>query len=349
MITVLPVFREEGWHSMDLCSDMLVKHSPTRSELRLSVPHYRKIFGFLPWKKVQNFNRWYNRWKIYPKHVEKLGSQNGFFHIVDHSYAHLANYLPDGKVGIYCHDLDAFRCILFPDQEIRPLWFRRMMSQVFEGFKKARIVFCSTHITRDHLLKLGIWKAEAILVVPYGVATEFTPEGDKERGEYILNVGSCITRKRVDVLFDAFAKVSKQFANLKLIQAGGSFSTDQINQLCRLNLKNKVEQRRNLTREGLARLYRGAKCLVITSEAEGFGLPIIEGLACGAKIIASDIPILREVGGPNICYFPAKNPDACAEVILKFLKTYNSFLEITASRWSWASHASDICRAYESL
>ncbi len=334
---------------MDLCSDMLVKHAPIGSELRLSIPHYRKIIGFLSWKKVRNINRWYNRCKVYPRHLEKLASQNGFFHIVDHSYAHLANYLPEGRVGIYCHDLDAFRCILFPNQEMRPIWFRRMMGRVFEGFKKARIVFCSTNITRDHLLKLGIWKAESILVVPYGVATEFTPEGDKEGGEYILNVGSCITRKRVDVLIDAFAIVSKQVENLKLIQAGGSFTTDQSNQIRRLNLKNKVEQRRNLTRDDLARLYRGAKCLVITSEAEGFGLPVIEGLACGVNVIASDIPTLRDVGGQNICYFPSKNPDACADLILKFLKTNKSFLEFPVSRWSWANHASDICHAYESL
>ena len=305
--------------------------------------------GFLPWKTFRNFERWYNRWKVYPRHLKQLATQSGCFHIVDHSYAHLANYLPEGRVGVYCHDLDAFRCIFFPDKEKRPLWFRRMMRQVLEGFKKARIVFCSTHITRHQLMKLGYWNAESIHVVPYGVATEFTPEGEKEPGEYILHVGSCIARKRVDVLIDAFAQVSKQVANLKLIQAGGSFSKEQKEQIVRLNLNNKVEQRRNLSRDDLARLYRGAKCLVITSEAEGFCLPVIEGLSCGTQVVASDIPTLREVGGLNIGYFPVDNSEFCSEMVLNRLELSNRSIHNAVSGWSWANHARDICRAYESL
>jgi len=339
IVIVLPDFKEEGWHSMDLCADMLIKHAPVETELKLSVPRYRKLFGFLPSKNAKNFDRWYNRWMVYPNHVKQLATQPGFFHIVDHSYAHLANVLPEGRVGIYCHDLDAFKCVLTPDREARPNWFVKMMRSVFEGLKKARWIFCSTKITREMLVKLGYWNQESILVVPYGVAEEFQTNGLMEKGEYILHVGSCIPRKRIDVLLEAFSVVSRSHDNLQLIQAGGSFSPEHFRQIRTLGIQGRVEQRQNLTRDDLACLYRGAKCLVVTSDAEGFGLPVIEGLSCGARVVASAIPALQEVGGPEIGYFPPGNPYACAETILEVLDSPVSLPKGVTEKWSWAEHA----------
>lgn len=336
---------------MDLCADMLVKHAPLEAGLNLSVPHYRKLVGFLPSKKAKNFDRWYNRWRIYPRHVKQLAAQPGFFHIVDHSYAHLAHFLPEGRVGIYCHDLDAFKCVLTPEQEPRSKSFRNMMSRVFEGFKKARVVFCNTKTTQNSILELGIWNVNDVIHVPLGVADEFSPQGDREKGHYLLHVGSCIARKRIDVLLRAFEDVCKKanHANLKLIQAGGNFSSEQRRQIQDLGLISRVEQRQNLTREDLARLYRGTKCLVITSDAEGFGLPVIEGLSCGARIVASDIPALREVGGEDIDYFTSGNPCACAESILNALSISVDLQNLPKGKWSWAEHAQKICGIYESI
>ena len=351
MLSVLPDFREEGWHSMDLCAEMLIKYAPHEYKLRLSVPYYRKLLGFLPLKKAKNFDRWYNRWRVYPSHVKQLAAQPGFFHIVDHSYSHLAHFLPEGRVGIYCHDLDAFRCVLNPEQEPRSKLFRKMMACVFEGFKKARVVFCNTKATQKSILELGIWKASDVVHVPLGVAEEFSPQGDREKGHYLLHVGSCIARKRIDILLRAFAEVCKKanYANLKLIQAGGNFSSEQRSQIQDLGLISRVEQRQNLTREDLARLYRGTNCLVITSDAEGFGLPVIEGLSCGARVVASDIPALREVGEGNICYFDTGDPNACAESILKSIETPSFLINGVATRWSWSHFANSIVKAYKDL
>jgi len=281
---------------------MLIRYSPPGANFQVSLPPFQKILGFLPFKKAVNFDRWYNRWKVYPRHLEKIADKSGFFHIVDHSYSHLASFLPKGRVGVYCHDLDAFNCILCPGLEPRPKWFREMTFSVFEGFKKARMVFCSTNVTREKLLLLGYWDPELIHVVPYGVAEEFCPEGPKERGEYILHVGSCIPRKRIDWLLRVFAAFKAENPNVKLIQAGGLFTPDHLSLIRTLGLTGSVEQRNNLSRDDLASLYRGAISLLITSDAEGFGLPIIEGLACGTRVLASNLPTLREAGGGFASY-----------------------------------------------
>jgi glycosyltransferase involved in cell wall biosynthesis len=354
VITVLPVFREECWHSMDLCADMLIRNSPHGTNLNLGLPPFKKILGFLPSKTAKNFDRLYNRWMVYPGKLEKLRSNPGFFHIVDHSYSHLANYLPNGRVGVYCHDLDAFQCILAPGKEYRPEWFRRMMSRVFEGFKKARIVFCSTEFTRNKLIKIGMWDSEMIKVVPYGIADEFTSVGQVEPGEYILHVGSCIPRKRIDVLIDTFSEISKGFKNLRLIQAGGFFSKEQQNQICRLNLGAKIEQRQNLTREDLARLYRGTRCLLVTSDSEGFGLPVIEGLACGAPVVASDIPTLREAGGKNVTFCQPGKVIEFVKVISNQLLTNMDKHNLPSSKFlrsdfNWKSHSKMIVDSYSKI
>src|SRR5262249_30941727 len=54
----------------------------------------------------------------------------------------------------------------------------------------------------------------------------------------------------------------------------------------------------------LAAVYRWAAVLVLPSESEGFGLPVLEALACGTPVVLSDIPVLREIGGPAATFCP---------------------------------------------
>lgn len=354
MITVLPVFREESWHSMDLCADMLVKYAPVEAELNLTVPRYRKLLGFLPFKKAKNFDRWYNRWRVYPNHVKQLAAQPGFFHIIDHSYAHLAHFLPEARVGIYCHDLDAFKCVLTPELEPRSKLFRNMMARVFDGFKKARVVFCNTKATQKSILDLGIWKSSDVVHVPLGVAEEFSPIGRKEGGNYLLHVGSCISRKRIDFLLEVFARVHSNYPEVQLIQAGGTFSETQLHQIKHLGIGKAIKQRRGLSREGLARLYRGAKCLLVTSEAEGFGLPVIEALSCGCPVVASDIPSLREAGGEDAQYCPILETSVWVKTIAENLdcglvEIRNDRRANISERYSWQLHAKTISEVYSSF
>jgi glycosyltransferase involved in cell wall biosynthesis len=62
--------------------------------------------------------------------------------------------------------------------------------------------------------------------------------------------------------------------------------------------------------------YRNARCLIFPSIAEGFGLPIVEALAQGLPVIASDIPVHREVGGDRVRYIPLGDPEHLAQLIL---------------------------------
>src|SRR4029077_2606599 len=125
---------------------------------------------------------------------------------------------------------DTFRCLLEPEVEPRPLWFRAMARRILSGMQRAAVVFCSTQATIDRITKLGLVDSSHLIHAPYGIAPEFTPAADSSdeeipavREPFLLHVGSCIPRKRIDVLLDVFAAVRQKKPQLQLVQVGGQW------------------------------------------------------------------------------------------------------------------------------
>src|SRR5262249_43375473 len=149
-----------------------------------------------------NADRFLNRHWIYPRHLRGLQAEYDVFHLCDHSYAHLANKLPSQRTGVFCHDLDAFRCLLEPALEPRPFWCRRMMSRVLRGMQKAAVIFHTTQAVREAILRRGIAPAEKLVQAPLGHAEEFCLEPATDAAaesilarldgrRYLMHVGSC--------------------------------------------------------------------------------------------------------------------------------------------------------------
>src|SRR5262249_46578298 len=156
-----------------------------------------------------NADRLLNRFWVYPRHLRQLRGKFQFFHICDHSYAHLIHELPAERTGVYCHDLDAFRSILEPAREVRPKWYRFLMRRVLHGLQKAALVFYSTSAVQRQILAFGLLDPARLVQAPYGVAPEYNtnpglgdlaPLPGLDAEPFVLHVGSCIPRKRVDVL-----------------------------------------------------------------------------------------------------------------------------------------------------
>jgi glycosyltransferase involved in cell wall biosynthesis len=127
-----------------------------------------------------------------------------------------------------------------------------------------------------------------------------------------------------------------------------------VDQIARLGIETHVSQVHGHSRAQLAELYRRAAVVLVTSEAEGFGLPVIEALACGAVVIASDIPTLREAGGSAVIYCPVADVATWAGTLTGVLlgsvmaPAYKMRLA-QAARYSWREHARIIANAYLAL
>ncbi len=367
-LALLRDYREEDWASMDLCADQLVTHVsgavpgliPTDLDIR-----FRRRLQRLPVigrrRFAFNADRLLNRHLFLPRFLGREAHGFDLFHIIDHTYAHAALALPSGRAGVYCHDLDAFRSLIEPERDPRPWWFRRLARRTLRGLQAAAVVFHNSREVGRQLLDRGLISADKLVHAPLGVALEFSPESAAAiklpvtvDPPVLLHVGSNIPRKRIDVLLDVFAAVRKSIPDIRLVQVGGPWPPSLLAQVERLGIGAGVVQVRGLSREQLAELYRRAAVVLVPSESEGFGLPVIEALACGAVVIASDIPVLREVGGEAVVYCPVADVAAWSNTIRRvltepgFAPTREVRLAM-ARRYSWREHARIIGQAYLDL
>jgi len=161
--------------------------------------------------------------------------------------------------------------------------------------RAARVLTVSERTRRDLTELYGI-PDERIVVTPNGVDPAFTPGEFSNRlllGSYALFVGAVQERKN-----PLAALTGAAAAGLPLVVAGPAKDAELGRELERRGARvtGYVPQ------EELVELYRGAACLLQTSRYEGFGLPVLEAMACGIPVVAVDEPALREVGGDAAIY-----------------------------------------------
>jgi glycosyltransferase involved in cell wall biosynthesis len=368
---------------MDLVADMLLDHlesdySDVLVATRIRPPLRRRLTrDHITAGKLFNADRFLNRFWDYPRFVKGLKNEFDVFHVIDQSYGQLLHNLPPERTMVTCHDLDTFQCLLAPEKEPRSLLFKRMMKRTLSGFRKAARVTCNSVATRDQLLANDLVSAERAVIVANGVhpacSAQPDPSADAAAAALIgasgedrldiLHVGSTIPRKRIDVLLRVFANVKQTFPNARLLRVGGDFSDEQLALAVKLNLRDAILVLPHLERNVLAAIYRRAAVVLQPSEREGFGLPVVEALACGTQVFASDLPVLREVGGDAVMYCAVGDIASWSEGVIKFISERrgnpsqwsNQGSErrqralTQAAKFSWADYAKKTVALYREL
>ncbi len=378
-LAILCDITEENWPSMDLVGEMLSQslqrdHADSFVTTRLSPPLRRRLTRLRPKaKSFFNADRLANRLWDYQRWLRPRKAQFDLFHVIDHSYSQLLHYLPSERTIVTCHDLDTFRCLLDPQADPRSRWFRKMMQHILDGFRKAALVACDSVATRDEVIAHDLIAPERLRVVTLGVHPTCTPEphplADAEAGRYLdsdqanpinlLHVGSTIKRKRIDVLLRTLAAVRRDFPAARLIRVGGPFTSEQSQLLSELKLESAVVVLPFIEREVLAAVYRQADLVLQPSEGEGFGLPVVEAMACGTPVLASDIPALREVAA-GACTF-AQPGDlsewvrSTSDLLIErsehpdlWTRRRQAGIE-NAARFSWSAYAGEMANLYREL
>jgi glycosyltransferase involved in cell wall biosynthesis len=165
------------------------------------------------------------------------------------------------------HDLAVLR---FPETFNR--WTRTYSRLLLPRVARAaaRVIAVSEFTAGDAVELLGV-DPDRVHVIPHGVDAPFTPAGPARDGDYVLAVGTVEPRKNLERVAAAARR-----AGVELRVAGAPGWGDV-----------RVESLGYVDDERLAELYRGAACLVYPTLYEGFGLPVLEAMACGTPVVTS--------------------------------------------------------------
>jgi glycosyltransferase involved in cell wall biosynthesis len=146
----------------------------------------------------------------------------------------------------------------------------------------AAAVITISEFTKSEVVEVLGTAPEKVHAIPIAVGAPFTRDGPRAEGDYVLSVGTLEPRKNLARVVEAAAGVGKE---LRVVGAEGWGGVKVDGWVGRVS------------DEELAALYRGARCLVYPSLYEGFGLPVLEAMACGTPVVTSRGGATEEIAG----------------------------------------------------
>ena len=244
-----------------------------------------------------------------------------------HSLDHVAPAWRSWRSVVTLHDL-AF--LLYPQTHTAAS--RAYYAATGESARRAeRVIAVSQRTASDGVRLLGLDPAR-VRVVPEAAAPVFSPrprealdEGARGHGlvpskPYILFVGTLEPRKNIPLLLDAFARLRRDVdAQLLLVGARGWLAEPIFQAHARTGLGDAARFLGPLGENELAVLYSHAGAFVLPSVYEGFGLPVLEAMACGAPAVCSNAGPLPEVAGDAAVLLAPDGPDAWAAAMARLL------------------------------
>ena len=235
--------------------------------------------------------------------VEWLAGQLDVFHFSDWMY-------PPQRGGIRAttiHDLFPLR---FPDW-VHPQTYRMHSRKYADAARTCDLIVVNSEFTAGDVVELLGFPRERICVAHPAVNPIFRSDGPERDlgGPYLLTVATLERRKNLETLLAAMPLVRQSHPDLRLAVVGApgwqgpSVEGEGVLPLGYVN------------DDELAALYRGAEAFVYPSRFEGFGMPIVEAMACGAPVIASAHPSLDEASGGVALRADPESAEAFAEAI----------------------------------
>lgn len=333
-------------------------------ELQPQVGHTQKS------KLTYKLGKYYEQYWHYPHQIK--GSPADIFHIIDHSDGHLVRWLKSAAAPVVatCHDLiNLLQPANANHQAILPALSSALWNYSVKGLKRAdHVVTVSAHTAKDVRNLLDI-PSQDLTVVHNAVEAVFhklptrTVESIFERYKiprdcfYLLNVGSSQPRKNITALLEVFAKLINNIPGqpIHLIKAGADFTGEQRAIIQRYDLEKHITQIESPDKATLVKLYNAADVLVAPSLYEGFGITILEAMACGTPVITSNVSSLPEISGDAAILVEPRDVDAIATAILA-LKASPLLRQELIQRglehvkaFTWQKSAEKVAQVYEQL
>jgi len=266
--------------------------------------------------------------------VERLVGDLDVFHFSDWMYPAQRGGLRTTTV----HDLGPIHHPEWVDPRTRALH----VPKARHAAKTCDLMFANSRYTAEDVERTLGFPGERIVVAHPGIHERFRPEGESADlgSPYLFAAASFEPRKNLEALLEAFALVRAGRPELQLAIAGPDREVEA----------EGVRHLGYVDDADLSALYRGAEAFVFPSLFEGFGIPVVEAMACGTTAVVSSHPSLDEASGEVAIRVEPKSPEAIAAGIEQALGAgaADERLGIEhAERFTWRACGEAMLRGYE--
>jgi alpha-1,3-rhamnosyl/mannosyltransferase len=231
------------------------------------------------------------------------------------------------------HDLAILRA-----PEVFPRWHRLYgrfgLERVLRG---ADAIVAVSEFSRDETVALAGVPPERIRVIAHGVDPVFTADGPRADGDYVLAVATLEPRKNLARVVDAAREAQVE---LRVVGARGWGGVE---------VQGWVGE---IPDRELAALYRGARCVLYPSLYEGFGLPVLEAMACGTPAVTSIATAMEEVAGGAAVLVDPLDVSAIASGIREAAERRDELVAAglqRASHFTWERAAASVVELWKGL
>ena len=268
------------------------------------------------------------------------------------------------RTVVTVHDLSVF---LHADKHETRI-ARRARRRLPVMLRSAGMVITATQAIRQEIAARFKTNAQRIAVTPYAPRQIFQPLPADECARarqrlgvdenFILYVGTIEPRKNLVTLVRAFAQILQQtsFRPQLVIAGGEGWMMDEFHELIsKADLGDRIHFTGYVDDEDLVALYSSCRVFVYPSVYEGFGLPPMEAMACGAPVIAGDIPVLRETLADSALLVEPLDANSLANAIVSVLGDENERLRLStlsrqrAEQFSWSETARMTLEVYKQV
>ncbi|MGH2632690.1 MAG: glycosyltransferase family 4 protein [Tepidiformaceae bacterium] len=237
------------------------------------------------------------------------GAARGDFdvvHLTDHALGHHVRRFAGAHTLVTCHDVMPWFLPGYFASRGEGLLKRGFLRRSVHGMLAADHILCVSSTTAADLVRIFDYDPARISVVPNVIDDVFEPNGAAvgelssagialPGGPRILSVGHSGPYKGLELLIAALAEPS--LAGAWLVRAGAPLTSAQRGLASRLGVEARITQLGRVDDPTLARLYGASDVLAQPSRYEGFGIPLVEAMACGLPVVCSDGGALPEVAG----------------------------------------------------
>jgi glycosyltransferase involved in cell wall biosynthesis len=248
--------------------------------------------------------------------------RNSIVHILDHSNSPYLSVVQDTTHLVTCHDLIAIRSARgeFSEHTLGSLG-KFQQGHILKHLQRAQYIACNSTQTQRDLLRITQRNPKKSGIINMGLNYPYEPLAIKEAeiligplfaktnhaipSHYILHVGSDAWYKNRAGVLEIFAQLRNQKnSQLECIFIGPTPDEALDRQMRALRIRHLVHFFEKINNLQLQALYSCAQCLLFPSIVEGFGLPIIEAMACGCPVITTGIEPMTELGESAARYIP---------------------------------------------